>query len=554
MHKLESTYLQHDLALLRMIASAAGLLLTASNKRDAAIELATAMQQPDNLKLNCVGLGEEAQGVLYELLASKGQMTVSSISRKYGTIRPLGPTARQRERPQLEPANPVEKLWYHGLIGRAFDNQSDAQEYYYIPSDLLPLLPFPKPKVLNISKLQNHAPNENNILLAQHTLVDDACTTLAFLRTHKKKSHGYSKSESNVSLEKLHEYLQKPENLNMLIALLQDMECISQSGLTPTSKNTRVFLSNNRSEQLRTLANAWHKSTRWIDLFSVPTLEFNHSDSIRIHPEKVRNSILDQLNMIGSDIWIDLNMFVKIIKSNCPDFQRVSGDYNSWYIINKGTGKQLKGFKTWNLVEGALVKQIVTGPLHSLGMIDLSHNHESFRLNQMFYEFTQNKPWEIVEKQKPLAINDNGLITAFRSSNRADRFLAARLGQWEITRNPDLYRYRICANSLEQAKEQGFTANHAISFLQRATEQNLPESIHKALRNWANEGVSAQLTKMTVITFNSESTLQMLLSDPQTKQYLEEQIGPLTVRIRYDNRKKLRDHMIKSGLILEIND
>ena len=79
MHKLESTYLQHDLALLRMIASAAGLLLTASNKRDAAIELATAMQQPDNLKLNCVGLGEEAQDVLYELLASKGQMTESSL-------------------------------------------------------------------------------------------------------------------------------------------------------------------------------------------------------------------------------------------------------------------------------------------------------------------------------------------------------------------------------------------------------------------------------------------------------------------------------------------
>lgn len=554
MHKLESTYLQHDLALLRMIASAAGLLLTASNKRNAAIELATAMQQPDNLKLNCAGLGKEAQGVLYELLASKGQMTVSSISRKYGTIRPLGPAARQRERPQLEPANPVEKLWYHGLIGRAFDNQSDAQEYYYIPSDLLPLLPFPKPKGLNSSKLQNHTPNEKDILLAQHTLVDDACTTLAFLRIHKKKSHSYSKSESNVSLEKLHAYLQQPENLNILISLLQDMGCISQSGLTSTSKNTRVFLSNNRSEQLRTLANAWHKSTRWIDLFSVPTLKFNQSDSIRIHPEQVRNSILDQLNMIASDIWVDLNTFVKIIKSNCPDFQRVSGDYNSWYIINKATGKQLKGFKTWNLVEGALVKQIVTGPLHSLGMIDLSRNHESFRLNQMFYEFTQNKPWEIVEEQKPLAINDNGLITAFRSSNRADRFLAARLGQWEMTRNPDLYRYRICANSLEQAQEQGFTANHAISFLQRTTEQSLPESIHKALQNWANEGVSAQLTKMTVITFNSESTLQMLLSDPQTKQYLEEQIGPLTVRVRYDNRKKLRDHMIKSGLILEIND
>ena len=117
-----------------------------------------------------------------------------------------------------------------------------------------------------------------------------------------------------------------------------------------------------------------------------------------------------------------------------------------------------------------------------------------------------------------------------------------------------MYRYRICANSLQQAKEQGFTASHAISFLQRATEQSLPDSILKALQNWANEGIAAQLTKITVITFNSESTLQMLLSDTQAKQYLEEQIGPLTFRVRYDSRKQLRDHMIKSGLILEIND
>ena len=42
MHKLKSTYSQHDLELLRMIASAAGLLLHASNKRNAAIELASA--------------------------------------------------------------------------------------------------------------------------------------------------------------------------------------------------------------------------------------------------------------------------------------------------------------------------------------------------------------------------------------------------------------------------------------------------------------------------------------------------------------------------------
>lgn len=554
MHRLESTYLQHDLALLRMIATAAGLVLAASNQRNAAIELARAMQLPNNLKLNCAGLGEKAQGVLTELLSSGGRMTVTSISRKHGTIRPLGPAARQRERPQLQPTNPVEKLWYHGLIGRAFDNQPEAQEYYYIPSDLLPLLPFPKTKDVNISKLQAQAPNEKDVLFALHTLVDDACTTLAFLRISSGTSENTSGPKPNIDLEKLHPYLQQPKYLNMLLSLLQDMGSLSKSGLAPISKSIRMLLSGNRSEQLRSLADAWHQSSRWIDLFSVPTLQFDYSDSIRVHPEKVRNSILDQLNRITPNVWVDLNDFMDAIKLNCPDFQRVAGDYDSWYIIDKSTQTHLKGFKYWNQVEGALVKHLVTGPLHSLGMTDLSHNHKSFRLNPMFYELMQNKPWHIAEEEKPLAISDNGLITAFSSSNRADRFLAARLGKWETTRNPELYRYRICANSLEQAKEQSFTADQAILFLQRASQQNVPESIIAALKRWANEGASAQLGKMTVITFDSESTLLTLRQNPQTNRYLEEQLGPLTVRVRYHNRKRLRDHMIKLGLILEIND
>ena len=552
MHRLESTYLQHDLALLRMIASTAGLVLAASNQRNAAIELARAMQQPDNLKINCAGLGEETQVVLSELLSSGGRMTVTSVSRKHGTIRPLGPAARQRERPQIQPANPVEQLWYHGLIGRAFDNQPEAQEYYYIPSDLLVLLPFPKSEGVNMSELQNQSPNETDVLLAQHTLVDDACTTLAFLRTSSGTSENINGSEHNVAFEKLHPYLQQPKYLGMLLSLLQDMGSLSKSGLVPIAKSIRILLSANRSEQLRSLADAWYQSSRWIDLFSVPTLQFNHSDSIRVHPEKVRNSILEQLSKITPNVWIDLNNFVDAIKSNCPDFQRVAGDYDSWYIIDKSTQKPLKGFKYWKQVEGALIKHIVTGPLHLLGMTDLSRNHELFRLNPMFYELMQSKPWHITEDEKPLAISDNGLITAFSSSNRADRFLAARLGKWETTRNPDLYRYRICSNSLQQAKEQGFTADQAISFLQRASQQNVPKSIITALKRWGNKGTSVQLSKMTVITFDSESTLLTLQQNSQTNQYLEEQLGPFTVKVRYHNRKKLRDHMIKLGLILEI--
>ena len=133
MYTLLSTYLQYDLTLLTVIATTAGNEINANNQRDSAIELAELMQNPNNLAINCAGIGQEAHKILKTINSSNGRMTVSSIHRNFGAIRPLGPEAIKREQPQLDPANSVETLWYHGLIGRAFDDHKDAQEYYYIP-------------------------------------------------------------------------------------------------------------------------------------------------------------------------------------------------------------------------------------------------------------------------------------------------------------------------------------------------------------------------------------------------------------------------------------
>ncbi|HCU99022.1 MAG TPA: hypothetical protein DGM69_06735 [Chloroflexi bacterium] len=551
MYTLLSTYLQYDLTLLTVIATTAGIEINANNQRDSAIELAELMQNPNNLAINCAGIGQEAHKILKTINSSNGRMTVSSIHRNFGAIRPLGPEAIKREQPQLDPANSVETLWYHGLIGRAFDDHKDAQEYYYIPSELRPLLPHPKQKMIMNNSIYSIASKKQDIILAKTTLVDDICTTLAFLRNWNKTKEYLLSNYMNSPINRLYPYLHHPKILPMTVTLLQELGCWSESSGILSSENIRKLLNDSRAQQLYTLATTWYQSYKWIDLFSVPKLQFNDFSSIRTNSQSVRKYILSKLEQCEGNQWINLEKFIDNIHGNDPDFQRVSGDYESWYIVDQSTDKPLIGFKNWHNIEGALIRHMITHTLHIMGMIDITNNKELFRLNKMFGQFMNNKPWSINDSEEFLAINDEGLITAFCSSNRADRYLASRLGTWEKTRDKNIYRYRICANKLSTAIDQGFSANQICSFLQRSTNQQIPHTIIKAIQEWANNNTSATLSKVTIITFNSVTTLKKFLNSPQTKKYVDEQIGPLTVQVRYNNSKKLYDAMMKIGILLE---
>ncbi|HJO33863.1 MAG TPA: hypothetical protein QGI62_07015, partial [Anaerolineales bacterium] len=108
MRTLEQTYLEHDMGLLQMISATVGLEPAAGNRRAAALELAAAMQQSEQLRITFAGLSTEAREALRALLSSGGRMTVAASARRFGEVRPLGPGARRRERPAREPANALE--------------------------------------------------------------------------------------------------------------------------------------------------------------------------------------------------------------------------------------------------------------------------------------------------------------------------------------------------------------------------------------------------------------------------------------------------------------
>ncbi len=529
------------------------LELAAGNHRDAALELAASLQQSEQLSITCAGLSTQAQDALHAILSSGGRMTVAATARRFGKVRPLGPSARQRVRPARKPANALESLWYHGLIGRAFDDQPTPQEYYYVPHELLPSLPLPVNNNSAQPELSAQPPAANETVPAPHSLVDDACTALAFLRCWPVSVVADWLSPAT-TFEKLYPHLRLPAALDMLLEILRELGILSAQTLRLETDKTRQFLAGERAEQLRTLAHAWRVSTRWRDLLSVPGLRFDHADTVRIDPLQARSAILDHLNSLPTGHWSNLEAFVSLICLYAPDFQRPAGDYDSWYVRAASTGEYLSGFASWDRVDGAFIRHLVTGPLHWLGLVDLSRERDRFRLTPLFSRLLKDKGWRIPEKQRPLVVRSDGVVLAFDTGNRADRFQAARLGEWEPAHRAGVHCYRLSAESLQRASDSGITAEQIVAFLRRATGNELPQSLRQALQRWGKEGPAAHLTYMMVLRVDSEAVLRALRENPQTRRYLRESLGPRAVQVYARHRQDLRDEMVQMGLLLQMGE
>ena len=553
MRTLEQTYLEHDMGLLQMISATVGLEPAAGNRRAAALELAAAMQQSEQLRITFAGLSTEAREALRALLSSGGRMTVAASARRFGEVRPLGPGARRRERPAREPANALETLWYHGLIGRAFDDQPTPQEYYHIPPELRSLLSLPAENPTAVPKVKVHPPAADETVPAPHSLVDDACTALAFLRCWPVSTTADGEI-SATTFERLQPHLRLPGALEMLLVLLQEIGLLSAPELRLDPQKTRHFLAGERAGQLRALAHVWRGSTRWRDLLAVPGLCFDHSETLRVEPAQARGEILTRLNALDKGCWFSLEAFVSFIRTQSPDFQRPAGDYDSWYVRAESTGEYLRGFASWERVDGAFIRHLVTGPLHWLGLMDLSQAHDRFRLTPLFSALLHDVEWKIAEKPRPLAIRPDGIVLAFAAGSRADRFLAARLGEWEPARAAEVYRYRLSAESLQRASEAGISTKQVLAFLRRASGGEIPQLLRQALQRWGERGPAAHLTEMMVLRVDSESVLRALRENPRTRRYLGEALGPRAVQVHACYRQDLRDEMVKMGLLLQMKE
>ncbi len=90
------------------------------------------------------------------------------------------------------------------------------------------------------------------------------------------------------------------------------------------------------------------------------------------------------------------------------------------------------------------------------------------------------------EKEK-IVISSNGKIFVPRNAfPRAMRYQISRFCEWDEEK-PEGYPYRVSAQSLKHATEQGLKAEQLLSLLVKHTKSNVPPALVKALKRWEDQ-------------------------------------------------------------------
>jgi hypothetical protein len=537
---LEHSFQGHDLGYLRIVAEGWGLELSAPDVKSAIPELSNLLLDSALAAEIIESLSNEARWALDAIVGAGGRLPWVQFARRYGQVREIGPGRRDRQRPDQDPASTAEVLWYRALVGRAFfDTPRGTEEFAYIPDDLLPLIPRMAAPESGTPLGRAATPSERTVPLpANDQILDYVCTLLAALRINQEPTS-------------------IPENLiPFLTTLLTNAGILGEDDL-PDIEATRAHLEAPRGEALLQLAQVWLHSVAHNDLHLIPGLQCE--GEWENNPLETRRLIIQMLDAIPENTWWNISALIADIRRAHPDYQRPAGDYDSWYIKNVQTDEYLRGFEHWDEVDGALIRYLITGPLHWLGFVDLAVPEEdsppsaatSFRYSRWAAAlFADTPPEELPTESDPLHVRSDGRVGVPITAPRSVRYQIARFCRWEQS-NPHEYRYIITPTSLERARQQGLIAPHLLTILQKYADP-VPPNITKALKQWEMRGTEIHIQQQSILRVGSPQILQTLQKS-RAARFLGDPLGPAAIIIKPGAEEKVLGALLELGFMGEIS-
>jgi hypothetical protein len=527
-----------DLSFLQNIAFFWGIELSAPDDISAKTILLESISKDHNQVLEIVdSLPEDAKKAFLALLENDGRMVWTKFARSYGDVRNMGSAKRERERPDLNPNSPAEKLWYRGLIGRAFLRiKEEPQEFVFIPDEFLFLV---KPNTSNklyvtINSISSSLiePKKN----VNDNLLHDACTLLAGLRK------GMSESEIQPFLLEIPYFF--------VFSLLKTANIINSEDQLDTEA-TRLFLETPRNESMLNLFNQWLNSNEINEMMLIPELIIENK--LDNNAKQTRIYILEKIFELTALNWWKQNSFISKIKQENPDFLRPSGNFDTWFIKKVESNGYLLGFEHWDQVEGKLIRFLLNGPLQWFGIIDTGESKEdksqTCRISKSGKDIWQKKyPHLINQIEEKPKIDSFGKIVISKNVPLALRYQISRFCDWEIP-NHNEFRYQLTPKSLIRAEKHGLNPNQFLTLIQKAIGQ-IPPTIRSVFENWEKNRLENFIKKETLLRVSNPEII-VQLKESNTSKFIKEILSPTVAIINDGSENKIQKAIFELGFFTD---
>jgi hypothetical protein len=549
MHDLQRFLVDYEMAMLRALARNRGVTLTTNRQTEAVDQLAAALLEQLSVRVALDRLSPQASEALEALLMAGGRMRAPRFGRRFGQVRPIGPGRLERDAPWQDPANPAEELWYAGLIFRAFSQDPGGPgEYVFVPNDLLPLLPQPEatPPAFAVETVCAPVQGQED----GQTLVRDLFSYLIYVQNHDVRPYADGRLGRR-DLAALRRQLEDADERRFVFLrhLADRLRFVGRQGefLRLETAPVKRWLTASTARQLLMLQEAWRDDPTWNDLCQVPGLICDPESGwhLRYDAVAMRRALLALLARCPLEAWWTAVSFVAAVKAFHPDFQRPDGDYSSWYIRDSASGSYVSGFESWDRVEGALITDLLAGPLRWIGVVatEAAQPGAVCRLTEAGGRFLGLLP-EAVETppSPPIAIQPDFRVEVPAPASLYVRFQLERFADLE---GEEPCRYRLTVGALGRALARDVRVEQVLAFLQQASQRPVPPNVTGQLRMWAGRFGQVQLEEVALLRVKNERVLKELSVLPETRALIARVLSPTTALVRKEDfsrlQKALRD-------------
>lgn len=275
------------------------------------------------------------------------------------------------------------------------------------------------------------------------------------------------------------------------------------SALYPNVEND--FWSLAASDRIQKCYQTYLSTTAWNEL-RVPAGAVGHDHR---HPApremlQARRLILDFVKKRGASAWVGLSDLVDDIRLGAYEFlfsrkgdsrYTYRYDYRSPYdSLNNPYGISYRDIdndsEAWDRVEGEIIRHVITGPLHWMGLVDLGLGEQN---TPVAYRLNPVGNWLILGAP-PVAVEENGgrvvvqpdfTIVAMEPVSQdvlmsLDEFARFEGGDHALS-------YRLSRESVYRGQRSGWNADRVLAYLEQATHAPLPQNIRRSLEEWQSQ-------------------------------------------------------------------
>jgi len=556
-----------DVIHLRAIAQQRAIELDSTIQREIADQLAPALLEADSIALALRGLSDEERDALAMLQRAGGRMRAHVFLHRFGPIRRFGPARLEREEPWVKPVSPAESLWYKGFLGRSFVRVEDeTPEFIFVPDDLLPLLPALNPGAEAPPPMNGSPLTPAMIQIGADVILSHLYELLLYIQLHRPRAVEQLHLGAD-DLSRLNEILHRSESVQGLdhageterLAFVHHL-CRRlgllelQSGRLRLTQEARNWLDKPAATQLRSLLDAWRSDDEWNDLWHVSDIQCERA-GWENDPVRTRERFLTQLGELGAGDWYSITDLIERVKRTDPDFQRPSGDYNSWYIRDTQNDVLLVGFEHWDVIEGGLITYYLRGPLHWLGAVDLGYQAEGntgaqlFRISGIGGRFLAGDEEAVPETTVAPVMIEPAL--ALRLAEGATLYYQLQIERF-AERSSEESVFQVTPRSLLIARSQNIRPGAILSFLEKSTQMTVPPTMRDELHRLWHSVDSIRLRRLVTLDFSEPALLEWLQGDPESSHLLGEILSPTCVQLPEQQLPRLLARLRLLGLQPEI--